>query len=175
MTHLIDAQLLEKIIRKDRQALKQLYCRYEKRLAHFLLRMTHDKELVAEVINDVFFVVWEKASEFRHEAQLSTWLIGIAYRKALNAIKKEKKQTVPNHLSSQDNELFAMNTHETEMDIERIIKHLSPEQRAVMELTYFLGYNYKEIGLMLGCPENTIKTRMFYARKKLKQELNDKL
>ena len=165
----LESKLLQQIVRRDTNALCDLYRRYTKRLSHFLLRMTLDHELAAEVINDVFLVVWDKAGDFRGDSHVSTWILGIAYRKALKALKR-RKSTVP--LESIEHELLASpGVTPTTIDLDRLIAKLEPEHRAVMELTYYFGYTYGEISEILDCPENTVKTRMFYARKKLKRRL----
>ena len=157
-----DPELLGKIIEGDEEALGELYQRYYRRLARFLLRVTRDPELAAEVINDVFLVVWQKAAEFRGDSSLSSWILGIAYRKALKASKKIR----PWEPLSEAEQAHANSTTQR-IELESSLGQLSPEHRAVMELAYFFGYSYREIGEILGCPENTVKTRMFYARRTL--------
>ena len=160
-----DQELLDKIIDGDESALAELYRRYYRRLARFLLRVTRDTGLVAEVINDVFLVVWQKATDFRGDASVSSWILGIAYRRALKASKKTRTweplgSASPSDLAGEDPQ-----NHRLELDSS--LAQLSAEHRAVVELAYFFGYSYREIGEILECPENTVKTRMFHARRAL--------
>ncbi|MCZ6855689.1 MAG: sigma-70 family RNA polymerase sigma factor [Gammaproteobacteria bacterium] len=160
-----ETELLEKIANKDEVALQALHGAYYKRLAHFLQRMTGDSELVLEIINDVFMVVWHNAGKFRGDSHLSTWLIGIAYRKALKALEKVRKRNsfeeVPVTLAIDDSDA------QNHLDMQTSLAKLSADHRAVLELTYYFGYSYKEIAVIFNCPENTVKTRMFYARRAL--------
>lgn len=169
----MEEELIKKVAKRDKRALRQLYELYYPRLARFLLRVTTDQELTREVINDVFLIAWQKAPEFRGDSHVSTWLIGIAYRQALKAVRR-RKASVP--LSEVEQESISesgeLDNLTLQIDIERLIGVLGPEQRAVMELTYYFGCTYKEVGEILDCPENTVKTRMFYARQKIQHRLS---
>lgn len=169
----MEEELIRKVANRDRRALRQLYDLYYPRLARFLLRVTTDQEVTREVINDVFLIAWQKAGEFRGDSHVSTWLIGIAYRQALKAVRR-RKTTVP--LSEVDEESASESSEPgnltLQIDMERLMGCLGPEQRAVMELTYYFGCTYKEVGEILDCPENTVKTRMFYARQKIQDRLS---
>ena len=158
--------LLARIARRDEAALKTLYDLYYPRLARFLLRVTRDPSIVIEIINDVFFVVWNKASEFRGDSSLSTWIFSIAYRRGARLFSRMRPTEV-----LQDGDLTQCDHAESEglrRDLDKALERVSPEQRAVIELTYYFGYSYSEIGEILGCPENTVKTRMFHARRALR-------
>ena len=83
-----EIDLLNAIAGGDERALRELYAQYYPRLVRFLLRVTRDEGLISEAINDTFLVVWQKAADFRGDSSLSTWIIGISYRKALKALKR---------------------------------------------------------------------------------------
>jgi RNA polymerase sigma-70 factor (ECF subfamily) len=160
-----DQELLTAIINGDEEALAALYRSYYRRLCGFLLRVTGDSELVVEIINDVFLVVWQNAGRFRGDASVSSWVIGIAYRKALKALKKSRPW-LPLDEAPQA-ALTSADATSAAVELESSLAQLSPEHRAVMELTYYFGYSYREIGEILECPENTVKTRMYHARRLL--------
>lgn len=159
-----DQELLQRIAAGDTEALAALHQAYFTRLGRFLLRVINDEELAAEVVNDVFLVIWQKAHTFAGRSSPSTWIMGIAYRRALKALRG-RRQLLPLEEAAVDGpgtEQLA-----ERQDIDRLLARLSPPQRAVVELTYFFGYSYPEIAEILDCPEGTIKTRMFHARRLL--------
>lgn len=160
-----ETELLRAVAARNENALGELYRRYHPRLARFLVRLTDDDALVAEVINDTFLVVWNKAGAFRGDSSPSTWIIGICYRKALKALARLRPHEP---LSAVDAELA---TDPPSQDIDDAIGRLRPNHRAVLILTYQFGYSYREIGEIVNCPENTVKTRMHHARKALKSLL----
>src|SRR5260370_41786625 len=93
-----DSALLVAIAAGDRRALEELYLSYHRRLARFLSRFTPRYENVEEVINDTFMVVWQSAKDFRYASQVSTWIIGIAYRTALKSVRRQKNHTAARRL-----------------------------------------------------------------------------
>jgi len=174
--HKDDEALLKRVAAKDKNAFEQLYFQYHRKLYQFLLRIVHNPEAAEELLNDVMYVVWNKATTFKGQAKVSTWIFGIAYRKAL----KEREQTKRRPEASNDAELpdfqdLGWNTCPEEWlasaEFSRVLKQsiasLGAEHRSVVELTA-LGHTYKEISEVMNCPENTVKTRMFYARRQMK-------
>lgn len=174
-----DAGLIARLCEQDEKALELLYHHYYNRLFRFIARVIRREELIDEVINDVMFSVWEKAGTYNHQCQPSTWIFGIAYNKARQSLRNAGNHAVESlDEMDGDNILFEDNESgikQLEMTnwLESALDLLSPEQRAVIELTYFEGLHYSEIALLMDCPENTVKTRMHHARKKLAVILND--
>lgn len=161
-----DEELLRRIAKGDQSALEKLYGDYYPRLARFVLRVTRDVDLAREIINDVFMVIWRSAQQFRGESTVSTWILGIAYRKALKSAGRYRPSpAVPDPDPSWDER------HCHRLDLDSGLAKLSHEQRATVELAYYFGYSYKEIAEIMNCPENTVKTRMFHARRALKRLL----
>lgn len=166
-------ELMARIRSGDRRAFERLYLAFHPRLSRFCFRMIQRLELVDEIINETMLVVWEKSERFDYSSKVSTWIFGIAYRKALKASAKQARSL--GHLPIDEWEDVLADTQpcparqaETEDFLAVALNSLSTEQRAVVELTYCHGLSYQEIATILGCPENTVKTRMFHARRKLK-------
>jgi RNA polymerase sigma-70 factor (ECF subfamily) len=135
--------------------------------------MSVRREDIEEVINDTFWVVWTKAGEFRGASQLSTWIIGIAYRRALNALRRAKIRPVSDAPFDEDS-ISVDSTDAAETDGQWLalgLSRLPVEQRMALELTYTLGHSCEEVAAILDCPVNTVKTRLFRARETLKQVL----
>jgi RNA polymerase sigma-70 factor, ECF subfamily len=166
--------LLERIAKsRDQAAFRTLYGNYYQRLSRLLARMSVRREDIEEVVNDTFWVVWTKAGEFRGASQLSTWIIGIAYRRALNALRRAKIRPVSDEPFDEDS-ISVPSTDEAETDGQWLalgLSRLPVEQRMALELTYTLGHSCEEVAAILDCPVNTVKTRLFRARETLKQVL----
>jgi RNA polymerase sigma-70 factor, ECF subfamily len=169
-----EVDLMARIAAGDRRAFEELYNLYHRRMARFLTRLTHRYDLAEEVINDTFWVVWRKARDFRGDSQPSTWILGIAYRKARNALRAAARHGQQNleveslPLTSTDE---PYRTEELRDWLDQALAQLPPEQRLGVELCYELGYSCEEIATIMGCPVNTVKTRLFHARAKLQKLL----
>jgi len=162
---LTETELLAAVAEADEGALRELYDRYYPRLARFLVRITTDDDLVAEIINDTFFVVWQKAAGFRGDASPSTWIIGICYRRAMKALgRRPVFEPLPEEEPAADGPGLV-----NRLSLARAVARLKPKQRAIVVLTYQFGYSYREIAEIVHCPENTVKTRMHHARKALQK------
>jgi len=167
-----DSDLVAAIATGDRQALALLYLSYHRRLSRFLLRITQRYETVEEVINDTFMVVWQKAGEFRSASRVSTWIFGIAYRTTLNSIRRQKNHTAALGLDeAPEQAIEPMVDAEMEDWVMQGLHQLSDEQRLTLELAYHMGHSAEEIALITGSPLGTVKTRMYYARQKLREYL----
>lgn len=172
-----DADLLARVRHGDETAFEQLFHRLYPRLFRFIARTTRRTDLIDEIINDVMYVVWKKADTYTGQSLVSTWVLGIAYNKA--------RQTLRSYRHGQDESLEDFDTLgygddgstgamlETADWLASAFDRLSAEHRAVIELTYYHGLHYSEIAELMGCPENTVKTRMHHARKKLAKFLNE--
>ena len=168
-----EVELIARIGAGDRKALEELYNLYHRRMARFLMRLTHRYELAEEIINDTFWVVWLKAREFRGESQPSTWIFGIAYRKARNAFRSASRLAAQNSLEALSaaaaSEPFV--AEELRDWLEQALAQLPAEQHLAVQLCYELGYSCEEIAAITNCPVNTVKTRLFHARAKLQKFL----
>lgn len=172
-----DQACLSLVAQGDRGAFERLYRRYYDRLFRFVLRVTGRMSLVEDVINDTMIVIWRKAGEYRGTAQASTWIFGIAYRKALKALSRESRRIdadaeIPDGEAPPPDRLDRAGVHAA---IRQAVMRLPPEHRAVVDLTFFFNRSYEEVAQILDCPVGTVKSRMFHARAKLRPLLTQLL
>lgn len=172
-----ESRLIAHVAGRDLAAFEALYRAYHPRLTRFLDRVTRRPGLVEEVLNDTMFVVWNAAARFSGESKVSTWIFAIAYRTALKALRR-----VDATFGADDAGLEAMESAEpgpeeqfARRELRAALLHaldgLSPAHRAVVDLTYFHGMGYRDIAAVVDCPVDTVKTRMFHARRRLRSLL----
>jgi RNA polymerase sigma factor (sigma-70 family) len=161
-----EAALVARIAAGDQRAFGEFYVLYRRRLARFIGRVIASPDTVDELINDVMFVVWQDASRFELRSKVSTWVFGIAWHKALKALQRQKRNAA-SALAPDELTAVERGTLEDRDWLRRGLDRLPPEQRLVVELTFFVGCSYLEIAAIANCPVNTVKTRMFHARQKL--------
>jgi RNA polymerase sigma-70 factor (ECF subfamily) len=166
-----ERDLIARISQGDRDAFRELYLHYHRRLARFLARVTYRREDAEEIINDTLWIVWQRAGEFRGASQVSTWIMGIAYRRALNMIRSAAtherliaREAIGSAVSARD----AGRDLENAQLLDHALAQLPVEQRLVLEFTYYLDHSCEEVAEIMECPVNTVKTRMFNARRKLR-------
>ncbi|HET9835349.1 MAG TPA: sigma-70 family RNA polymerase sigma factor [Rhodanobacteraceae bacterium] len=167
-----EAALIARVASRDQGAFESLYRAYYPRLRHFLLGMMRRSSLIEDVLDETMLVVWRKARTYNHASRLSTWIFAIAYRQSLKALRHGGdvlEHADADHLHSPgrgpDDEL---QRQQVSGRLQAAIAALSAEHRAVIELTYYQGYACREIAAIMHCPVDTVKTRMFYARRRLK-------
>jgi RNA polymerase sigma-70 factor (ECF subfamily) len=164
-----EAALIRRIGARDRDALAVLYTIYHRRLARFLGRFIRQYDVVQEIVNDTLFIVWQQADRFRGGSRVSTWIMGIAYRRALRSLRQASARPAVQALAEDAAEVVdELETEEQRELLARALESLPLEQRMVLELTYYLGHSCEEIAAIVDCPVNTVKTRMFHARRKLR-------
>jgi RNA polymerase sigma-70 factor (ECF subfamily) len=174
-----ERELLDRISNGDLRAFEKLYRIYQPRLARFLINLLRRPQLVEEVLNDTMMVVWQTAGRFRGASRPSTWIFAIAYRKAVKAkarwpdpVEDPPFDNRVSHEPAPDEQLQQSRLHDalvTAMDA------LSSDHRAVVDLTYFHGMGYREIAEIMRCPVDTVKTRMFHARRRLREAMSGSL
>ena len=132
-------------------------------------------QLIEEVLDDTMMVVWQTAANFRGSSKPSTWIFAIAYRKAYKAklrwpdpVEDPENDTRVSTEPAPDEEVHHRRLHDS---LVQAMDRLSPDHRAVVDLTYFHGMGYREIAEIVDCPVDTVKTRMFHARRRLKQAM----
>ena len=163
-----ERELLDSVRSGNRQAFATLYGIYHPRLYGYLQRLLRGPVSIEEIINDVLYVVWKDARKYRGDAAVSTWIFGIAYRKAMSALRADRRYQ--GRLERDvDPDTFAADGPRDRDLVQAALAELSFDHRQVVELTYFGGFSYMEIAEIAQCPVNTVKTRMFHARRRLKR------
>jgi len=170
--------LINAIARGDRKAFEKLYTSYHGLLTRFLVRTTSRRDLVEDVVNETMWAVWRGATRFRGDSKPRSWIIAIAYRSLMKALRDRSAQYRNASATGIDPDFDELpepicETANTEM--RDWVKHglalLPDEQRMTLELAYFLGQSCEEIAAIMDCPVGTVKARMFHARVRLRNTL----
>jgi RNA polymerase sigma-70 factor, ECF subfamily len=167
-----DEVLIRRIAGGDQLAMQTLFVRHRVALYRWLLRLVGDEALAEDLLSDVFLDVWRQAAKFEARSSVSTWLLAIARYKALSArrrrIDAELDEEVPVIIADPaDNpELVLQKKNQTEL-VRHSLARLSPEHGEVIDLVYYHGKSVREVAEIVGVAAATVKTRMFYARKRL--------
>jgi RNA polymerase sigma-70 factor (ECF subfamily) len=167
-----DEMLIRRIAGGDQLAMRALFARHQTPLYRWLLRIVRDPSLAEDLLSDVFLEVWQKASSFEARSSVSTWLMAIARYKALSARRRRidaplDDKTVSTIADPADNpEIVLLKKNRGEL-LRQSLAGLSPEHGEVIDLVYYQEKSVKEVAEIVGIAEATVKTRMFYARKKL--------
>jgi RNA polymerase sigma-70 factor (ECF subfamily) len=169
----VDRMLLQRMSAGDRAALAVMYRGYHGRLVRFLSRLTRRTDVVEEAINDCFWIAWQKAATFQGDSRVSTWIMGIAYRCGLKALRQHGSEPVdedsvpedrtPSHDPGEDREMRDW--------LGKGLDRLSADQRVVIELVYGIGHTLDDVATIMQCPVGTVKARLFHARVKLRNVL----
>ncbi|HSV77767.1 MAG TPA: sigma-70 family RNA polymerase sigma factor [Ramlibacter sp.] len=176
-------QLLERIGREDQAAFRQLYKAFSGRVFAYLLNMLKDHARAEEVLADTLYEVWRRPQGFRGDSQFSTWLIGIARRKALMVYRARRPDEVHGDLEDIA-ETFAADTPDGYAElaskqrregVQHCMGKLSDEHRECLHLVFYEGMGLAEVAEIQNCPEGTVKTRLFHARQKIKNCLQSLL
>jgi RNA polymerase sigma-70 factor (ECF subfamily) len=169
--------LLKDVAAGDRLALQKLFVRYNVRVFRFLLRMVGDEAVAEELMNEVFLEVWQHTGRYERRSSPLTWMLAIGHNKAISTLRKRREVTgladeeMPEITDPADSpELTAQKQDESRL-IRACIDRLSVEHRIILDLVYYHERSIAEVSKILNIPENTVKTRMFYARKKLSEAL----
>ena len=167
-----DEMLIRRIAEGDQLAMRTLFGRYRVLLYRWLLRPGGDEALAEDLLSDVFLDVWRQAASFEARSSVSTWLLSIARYKALSARRRRTDVELDEEIASKvadpadDPEVLLQKKNRAEL-LRHSLARLSPEHGEIVDLVYFHGKSVKEVAEIVGIAEATVKTRMFYARKKL--------
>ncbi len=166
--------LLRRVAAKDEAALAELFSLYYPRLFKFVYRFAKSCALADELINDIMLLVWRKAGTFRGESKVSTWIFGIAYRQTMQRISRNRQpRRAAVDVAELADETDAERRLEAQDWVASALDQLPQQQQLSVVLVFYLGLSYEETAAVTNCPVNTVKTRMFHARRKLKQLLSE--
>ena len=172
-----EGHLLRRVAHQDLRAFEELYRIYHPRLSRFLGRFISYRHLIDEALDDTMMVVWDRPLAYDGTCKVSTWIFAIAYRTALKTLRRSKEG-----LPEPDWEPPANTERDPEEQLGDVqvrsalinaIGALSADHRAVVDLAYFQEFDYREIAQIMECPVDTVKTRMFHARRNLKKLLGE--
>lgn len=168
-----DRELVAKIVSGNQWAFKQLIAKHQQLVGHMVARLVDDARDREELCQDVFVKVYEKLGEFKYDSKLSTWIATIAYRMAVNHLRKKKRKVEEQDLDQVQFELggedHSVESADYAVFIQSLIQQLPSPYRLVLTLFYMDGFSYPEIVEITNMPEGTVKNYLFRARKKLKE------
>jgi RNA polymerase sigma-70 factor (ECF subfamily) len=173
-----DEMLLESIAAGEKAAMHVLYARHNVRVYRFILRIVGDTSVAEDLVSQVFLDVWRTAGQFEGRSQVSTWMLAIARFKALTALRNRRHEDIEQEevlqiADTADTPEAVMDRNQTASTLRMAIGQLSPAHREIIDLVYYHEKSVEEVGQIIGIPQATVKTRMFYARKHLAELLKE--
>jgi RNA polymerase sigma-70 factor (ECF subfamily) len=167
-----DQALIERIAGSDSLAMRALFVRHHVRVYRFVLRLVGNQQVAEDLISEVFLDIWRHAAKFQARSQVSTWILAIARFKALTSLRRRDTVQLDEATAAaiedpgDDPEITIQKKERSDM-LRKCLSQLSPEHREIIDLVYYHEKAIREIAEIVGIPENTVKTRMFHARKRL--------
>ena len=167
-----DEELIRRIADGEQLAMRTLFARHRVALYRWLLRLVGDEAVAEDLLSEVFLDVWRQAAAFEARSSVSTWLLAIARYKALSARRRRSDIELDAEIAStvadpaDDPERVLQKKNRAQL-LRHSLGRLSPEHGEVIDLVYYHGRSVREVAEIVGAPEATVKTRMFYARKRL--------
>ena len=174
-----DEALVQLIASGDKKALQVLFARHNVRVFRFVLRFLGDESVAEDLVSEVFFDVWRQADRFESRSQVSTWLLAIARNKALSVLRRRTTEELDEEVAEfiedpSDNPEVAMQKTQRNAVLQDCLGQLSPAHREIVDLVYYHEKSIDEVAEIIGVPQNTVKTRMFYARKRIAELMTAK-
>lgn len=178
MTGSDDQELIRRIADRDQTAMSALYARHHVRLYRYLVRLIRNEAMAEELMNEVFLETWRKADKFEGRSAVSTWLMSIAHNKAVSSMRKRGEEPLDEGVAAQladedDTPEIAVQKRSKAEVMRACMDRLSADHREIIDLVYYHDKSVSEAAEILEIPENTVKTRMFYARKKLAEFMRE--
>ena len=167
-----DVTLIRSIASGDKQAMQILFARHNVRVFRFLVRFVGDRSAAEDLVSEVFLDVWRRAETFQGRSQVTTWLLALARNKALSALRRRSTEELDDKAVAaiedpQDNAEVTIQNRQTSEILLNCLTQLSPPHREVIDLVYYHEKSIDEVADITGVPQNTVKTRMFYARRRI--------
>jgi len=174
-----DEVLIARIAGGDRLAMQVLFARHHVRVYRFVLRLVRNEATAEDLISDVFLDIWRQADKFEGRSAVSTWMLSIARFKALSVLRKRPEQELDDETAERiedqaDDPETALAKKDKGAVLRQCLSALSAEHREIVDLVYYHEKSVEEVAGIVGIPEATVKTRMFYARKKLSELLKER-
>jgi RNA polymerase sigma-70 factor, ECF subfamily len=172
-----DEILVERIAAGNKLAMQALFARHRTSVYRWLLRFVSNETLAEDLLSEVFLGVWRQAARFECRSSVSTWLLSIARHKALSARRHRTEAELDEKIEATvadpaDDPEVALQEKNRDALLRRALTRLSPEHRQVIDLVYYHEKSIDEVAQIIDVPPATVKTRMFYARKKLAELVN---
>ena len=173
-----DEALIARIAGGDRLAMHVLFARHHVRVYRFVLRLVRNEATAEDLVSDVFLDVWRQAGKFEGRSAVSTWMLSIARFKALSALRRRPEQELDDETAEQiedqsDDPEVSLAKKDKAAVLRQALSELSAEHREIVDLVYYHEKSVEDVAGIVGIPEATVKTRMFYARKKLSELLKE--
>jgi RNA polymerase sigma-70 factor, ECF subfamily len=167
-----DENLIRAIAAGSQAAMRTLYARHHLRVYHFIVRLGSDSDRAEDMVSEVFLTVWRQADTFENCSQVSTWILSIARFKALTAHGRRREpqldedaiKTVADDADTPEQTILHADRR---AQLRSCIAQMSSDHREVIDLVYYHDKSVEDVAKILHVPKNTVKTRMFYARKHL--------
>jgi RNA polymerase sigma-70 factor (ECF subfamily) len=171
-----DEALIARIAGGDRLAMQVLFARHHVRVYRFVLRLVRNEATAEDLISEVFLDIWRQAGKFEGRSQVSTWMLSIARFKALSVLRRRPEEELDEETAERiedqsDDPETALAKKDKGALLRQCLTALSAEHREIVDLVYYHEKSVEEVAGIVGIPEATVKTRMFYARKKLSELL----
>jgi RNA polymerase sigma-70 factor (ECF subfamily) len=146
------------------------------RIYRFVLHLTNDSSLAEDLVSEVFLDVWRGAEGFKAKSQVSTWMLAIARHKALSALRRRSDEQLDEDAASAiadpaDDAETTVDKRERSAVVQHCLSQLSTLHREVLDLVYYHEKSVDEVAEIVDAPVSTVKTRMFYARKRMESLL----
>lgn len=165
-------ELLTKVVQKDKKAFEKLYEATSKSIFFYLYRLLQNRESAEDIHVEVYATVWKNADRFKGKSKVKTWMFGIARNLALNELRKKHNETQSIDRPIKDENSYKVyNGFDRKQYIQEALMKISAKHREVLDFVFFHDASYSEIGQLLEIPENTVKTRVYYAKAALKEKL----
>jgi len=173
-----DEVLIARIAGGDRLAMQVLFARHHVRVYRFVLRLVRNDATAEDLISEVFLDIWRQAGKFEGRSQVSTWMLSIARFKALSVLRKRPEEELDEETAERiedhaDDPETTLAKKDKGALLRQCLTALSAEHREIIDLVYYHEKSVEEVAGIVGIPEATVKTRMFYARKKLSELLKE--